>query len=492
MRRRQVILLGFTVSLCSCLCSTLANSQEQKANSFQSNTPDAAIQPLAFDTTNRGQVAASLDGPLAQGTESSAQPQPDTHVLSSGEIFGLGSLRSLRHVFDPALQFSQSGETGIVAGRILGVSSLGGSLDLDQNWRRYHVALAYNGAETIYQPSYSGNRSLPYHRLGMSQEIFLGRWTLRFRDDAQYSWGGNFGGLFTGGLTGGGFTGGLPGLGQTGAFNNIQPALLPNQTIETGAVQQLSNTALGEVDYSLSRRTTLTLLGSYNLMHYFTSGYISSRDTHGRIGYNYALSAKNNLAVTYDHDRASLNGSSSLLQTDLVQLAFGRKVTGRLAFQVAAGPEILRLRNLGSSSTQQLSWSAFTTANYSLAHNHYSLIYSHAATAGSGVFVGSDTDTITAGLTHDFTRFWSLSVNGGYAINRNLAPVATFASRFDNGFAGAVVNRELGRQVRMGLSYEFQRQTGGAGACPVLSCGLADSFNQFAVNLQWHPVGSAR
>jgi hypothetical protein len=481
---RPQIILVLAASLSLCLFSLSARCQ--------SNTPDAPIQPLTPDTTIRGQAAESVGDSSTQGTESPTQPQPDTHVLSSGEIFGLGSLRSLRHVFDPSLQFSQSGETGLVAGRILGVSSLGGSLDLAQNWRRYHVAVAYTGADTIYQPSSFGTRSLPYHRLGISQDIFLGRWTLRFRDDAQYSSGAAFGGLFTGGLTGGGLSAGLPGLGQNSVLNSIQPLLLPNQTIETGPVRQLSDTVLGEADYAFSRRTTLTVVGSYSLMRYFISGYISSNDARGRIGYNYALSAKNNLAVTYDHDRANFNGSSSLLQSDLVQLAFGRKVTGRLAFQVAAGPEILRLHNLGSSNTQQLSWSAFSTVNYSLTHNHYTLLYSHAATSGSGVFVGSNTDTITAGVTHDFTRFWSVSVNGGYAMNRNLAPVAAFASRFDNGFAGAVVNRELGRQFRWGLSYEFQQQSGGAGSCPVPSCGLAGSFNQLTVSLQWHPVGPVR
>jgi hypothetical protein len=470
---RPQIILVLAASLSLCLFNLSARGQ--------SNTPDTPIQPLPPDTINSRQ--ATEPGPSTQGAESSNQPQPDTHVLSSGEIFGLGSLRSLRRVFDPSLQFSQSGQTGLVAGRVLGVSSLGGSLDLARNWRRYHMAVAYSGAETVYHPSYLGIRHLPYHHFGLSQDIFLSRWILRLHDDLQYSWSTGFGGILTGGL---------PQVGQNSVLGNIQPSLVASQTIQTGLVRQLTNTAVGEADYSFSRRTTLTFLGSFNLVQFFQSGYIGSHDAHGRIGYNYALSAKNNIGLSYDHDRMSFVGTSSLVQTDLLQVAFGRKLTGRLAFQVAAGPEILRLHDLGSSSSQQLSWSAFSAMNYSLSHNHYSLLYSHAATGGSGVFLGSNTDTITAGVTHDFARFWSVSVNGGYAVNRNLAPVATFASRFDNRFGGAVVNRELGRQVRLALSYEFQQQSGGAGSCPVPSCGLASSFNQLAVNLQWHPVGPAR
>ncbi len=65
---------------------------------------------------------------------------------------GLGSLSSLRRVFDPSLQFSQSGQTGIAAAQILSVSSIGGGVDLAKSWRRYHATVVYSGAETIYQP----------------------------------------------------------------------------------------------------------------------------------------------------------------------------------------------------------------------------------------------------------------------------------------------------------------------------------------------------
>jgi len=120
---RPQIILVFAASLSICLFNPAARGQ--------SNAPDKPIQPLPPDTSSSGgQAPQSVGGSSTQGTDSSTPPQPDTHVLSSGEIFGLGSLRSLRRVVNPSLQFSQSGETGLVAGRILGVSSLGGSLDM--------------------------------------------------------------------------------------------------------------------------------------------------------------------------------------------------------------------------------------------------------------------------------------------------------------------------------------------------------------------------
>ena len=257
MRRLQVYFLFASSVL---LCSTSAHGQVDKTYDPQSRSQNAPGQPLPPDTNNSGQVGESVNDSSTQGAESSTQSQPDTHVLSSGEILGLGSLNSFRRVFDPSLQFSQSGQTGMVAGQILSVTSLGGGVDLAKSWRRYQVTAVYNGAETIYQPSYFGIHYLPYHSLGIAQAVLLGRWTLRVRDDLRYSWASGFSGIFTGGPVQ---------AGQNALLDGIQPALVPNQTIETGLVRQLSDTVLAEADYAFSRRTTMTFMGSYNMLHFF-------------------------------------------------------------------------------------------------------------------------------------------------------------------------------------------------------------------------------
>ena len=481
-RRLQVFSL-FVLLAASVFCGTSALGQVDKGYDSTSESQNGPVQPLPPDTGNNGQLAGPVSGSSSQQDESSTQLQPDSHVLSGGEILGLGSLGTLRRVFDPSLQFSQSGQTGLVGGQILSVSSLGGGVDLAKSWRRYHATAVYSGAETIYQPSYTGIHYLPYHRLGLSQEILLSRWTLRVRDDLQYSWAAGFSGIFTGGS---------PQVGQSALLTGIQPALVPNETIETGLVRQISDVVLAEADYAFSRRTTITFMGSYNTLHFLSPGYVGNHDIHERLGYSYALSAKNNVSLSYDHDRTTFDQTSGRLQTDAVQIGFGRKVTGRMAFQAAAGPELLYLYHLSPTNSRQLSWSAFSALTYNLRHNSYSLSYSHSASGGSGVFVGSETDTLTAAATRDLTRFWSVFLSGGYAIDKNLARVALFANQFDNWYARAGVNRPIGRQVQFGLNYEFSQQSSGSGGCPVVSCGFPGSVSQFGVTLQWHPVRTAR
>jgi hypothetical protein len=458
-------------------------SRAQQSATTQSS-PAAPVAPLPPDSADQSDHSiAPPSGALSNAPYGQAsQAQPDTSLLSGGETFGLGSLQGQRRTFDPALQLSESRETGLVAGRPLLASGLGGSLNVEQHWGRYVLTIGYRGGETIYEPSYYGVHNLPYHDGTISQNITFGRWTLRLRDDVMYSWGSGFGGLFTGGQ----FQAG------NAALTDIQPSLISTGTIQTGLVRQINNAALVEADYAFSRRTTVTFVGAYSFMHFLDSGYINDQDINGRLGYTYALSAKNNIGFTYDRDRTSFSGTTGRMESDLAQLTFGRKITGRLAFQVAAGPQLLHYKNFGVANPRQLSWSAFSALTYQRGHTGYTLSYFHGVTGGSGVLFGGDVESVTATANRQITRFWSACVNGGYAMNKAVVPDAIFTSQFNDWFAGANLNRQIGAQIRLGVSYSFQQETTGGGACPVLSCGLPGSFSQLGASLQWHPLARGR
>jgi hypothetical protein len=153
----------------------------------------------------------------ANNGSASVPAQPDTHVLSGAETLGLGSLRRLRGIFDPALQFSEFGETGVAAGKTLSLTSLGGSLDVEHHGSRSDLTVAYHGGDTFYRPSFYGTPNLPYHNATISERLLLGRWTLLLRDDVLYSWGSSFGGLFAGGATA---------LGENRSLSDIQREFL--------------------------------------------------------------------------------------------------------------------------------------------------------------------------------------------------------------------------------------------------------------------------
>src|SRR5262249_17915328 len=157
------------------------------------------------------------------------------------------------------------------------------------------------------------------------------------RDDLSVSPESSFGGLFTG----------VPGSLESPILPGLDPSIPPSETILTGRTNRINNTTLAEIDYSLSRRSSLTFSGSYGLLHFQEPGFLGRRTVNGRMGYNYALSAKNSLGFIYDFTETHFTGTIQAVTSHSTQLAFGRKVTGRLAFELSAGPELILLRNYG-------------------------------------------------------------------------------------------------------------------------------------------------
>jgi hypothetical protein len=469
----------FLAALLLGLPGAQAKGQESNRQSNSpSDNPSEPTAPLPPDTPN-GAAGSEMPAPAARGPFSSgsndrgsAQAQPDTHVLSSAEMLGVGSLRTSRSMFDPAFRVIQSADTGIVPGNIDSVSSLGGGFVLDQQWTRFRFVTQYYGAEALYHPDSFYNQA--YHNLSLSQTITSGRWVIRLRDDLLISPQATFGGFES------------PGATQAAALATVAPLFEPGQTILTARTPRLDNTSLGEVEYSLSRRTTVTFSGSYGLLHFLKAGYINSDDIQGRAGYNYALTAKNSIGVTYNYFVTRFTDVNGQIRSHLTQIAFGRKVTGRFALQLAAGPQLFRFHNLGPSNAERLGWSFTGSLVYQTRRFGYTLSYYHEITTGSGVLFGAKTDGISSSISHSFTRSWSGSINSGYGHNQNL--VVDSASSFNYWYAATILNRQIGRDFRLALNYGFQRQNN-TGSCPVLSCGLGTSRNIAGFTLEWHPLG---
>lgn len=454
-------------------------AQSSPPSAQEAQDPTVPQQPLAPLPSSAGEAGQS-NLPPAQGEV--MQNQPDTHALSGVEGLTTGSLHRVTSIFDPGLYFSDYGSSvppQSNSGSLTSAATVIGTLNAAKVWGSSNLAFTYDGSDTYYYPYASyGPRNLPSDSLGLSAAIVHNRWTFRFRDSFLYSWQAGFGGLFTGG----------PGLENQGSLlPALQPSLNPLGTILTGFARQLNDISLAEADYSISRRTTVTLSGSYGLLHFIEPGYLNSQTINGRAGYNYALSSKNTLALLSEYDRTSFSGTSTRFDSELVEMSFGRKITGRLAVQLAAGPELIDFHDFGPSNGQQLSWSVSGSLTRQTPRTGYFLSYFRGVTPGSGVYFGSYANTLTSSLNRRLSQSWSASLNGGYAASSALVPSSVLAGNFKDWFAGANLGKQLGRRVRFGMSYQYQRQIIASGACPVVSCGVHPSYEVFGVTIGWHP-----
>jgi hypothetical protein len=468
------------------LCVVAGHAQDNKEDSRSVN-PAA---PLSFPSSGGNADFGKRPVPAARGVESQydaqlydpAQVEPDTNTLSGAEVFGVGSLQHARSLFDPSITISslgQSGTTGLVGqSGLYATNILGGALNFSRIWSRYRLATIYNGGETIHQGPLPNSS---FHNLAFAQDVEWRRWRLHLRDDFTAAPGASFAGSGMGG----------PGLlGQfssplSGALNSIGQRFLPSETIQTGQAMRYANTVLGQAEYSFTRRSAFTLSGSYGLLHFTTPGFVSSHMLNVQGGYDYQLDSKNSIAALARYSKIDYTGTATPTEGYTTELAYGRKITGQLAFQVAGGPQQIRFSTPTSGSSRNLTWVVNSALTYERRRSGLSLDYARGLTGGSGVFVGAKSDTFTGTVHHQFTRFWSGSVNGGYAFDRSLVAPTVGTSTFDNWFIGANMGRQVGRHAQVGFNYGLQKQDNPA-VCPVTSCGPTGFQETFGVTVNWH------
>jgi hypothetical protein len=380
--------------------------------------------------------------------------------------------------------FTQGGQSGYPSSTAqTGLASMtifGGRLDFDRTWNRYRLFALYNGGETLYHPNVLQN--LAYHHFDVGQEITWNRWMLRARYDFLASPQADFGGQGTGG----------PGIwgGVSVSPGDVLPAVIgtnfvPSETILTGQAMRLRNTALGEVDYAWSRRSRFTLAGSYGMLHFNNSGYLSSRGFISQAGYEYSVDPKNTIGVLGAYGRTDFDGTRIFTDTYSAELSVGRKITGRLALQLAAGPQQIRLLNSSAGDTRIWTWATRDAVTYQRRRTGLSVAYMHGFSGGSGVLFGARSQVFTATLSRQFTRLWMASVNSGYAMNSGLGSFSGISYSYNTWFSGVNAGHEMGRHINVNFSYGIQHQTNAA-VCPVVSCGTNANQHTFGITVRWH------
>ena len=224
-------------------------------------------------------------------------------------------------------------------------SYLLGSLDLSHVTDRSQLLVHYTGGGMFSSYVNSAIQDLEF-----SYNFKWQRWSLLVGDQVSYLSQSPFGFGGVGGLA---FLNGNSQL-NLGLFLN--PSWTPNQTIPTIIVPRLSNTVVSQIEYKLSPRSSWTASGSFGTLNFLGAGYINSTQAQFQTGYNYLINPAKLGRSDLPLRCLPVHLSRQAIQDHVVQLGYGRYVTGRLSFRVAAGPSVEMLRGVITGYGNRLSW----------------------------------------------------------------------------------------------------------------------------------------
>jgi hypothetical protein len=477
------------MALCALVSVAPVARAQQQQNQDQSQSQSQSQNQGQNQSQNQGQNQGTAPIPAyhspwswATGNSpenSQESTAPDTNGLAGAQYLALGGLETTHSYWQPHVDVFSTVDSNPYQSPTGQANwdtwtSFSAGVDVHRISGRSDMDLSYTGG-AMYSVGDTADTGV-VQGLNFNDTFSFRRSTVSFLDDFGYlpeaAYG--FGGISGAPLQGGTLLGGGLGLG---------PGFSAAQTVLTGRGQTLLNSFVTEVDTHLTPRSSLTFGGGYSLLHFFDSGLLNNGQIVGLAGYNYNVSERNTIAVDYTFDEYRYSGSALPVDSHTVQLAYARRVTGRLVFQVGAGPNVVR-----SSNSTLVNPSLNTALQYQFERTSLGLTYYHWVTGGSGVFAGASSDTVTGSLRRQMSRTFSSGITGGYARNHslNFGTAAPSNETYNYWFAGATFSRPLSSSLGLTFSYEIQRQDSNGSFCIGTACGNNLTRHLISVGLGWH------
>jgi hypothetical protein len=476
------MIFALAISVCAAQAQqqpTLDQTQQPRPEQQQgAEQPIPAYKsPLASQADN----GESIIGPTELG--------PDNRPLTGIQDLSLGVPLDRHSYWQPhgEVDFTADSEppqSG--AGGWTTWTTLVGGVDLHKYSGQAALTFDYLGGGVFSNDGNVGNGVI--QDANFDAEFSFRRWTLTLIDEFRYTPETAFGNVGFGGIS---TTIGVP----------IGLPFGGDQTILSEFGQRLTNASAVQANVIISPRSSLTFSGGYSELHFFDQDLLNSTEIYAQAGYNYLLTKTDTIGVSYVYNGFRYSNFGQSIDTHSALLSYGRRITGRLAFQIAAGPQFaLFATNISCSvtgagasacgSNNELLWSLNTTLNYQLSSKTgFFATYSHGITSGSGILAGAIGDTVLGTVTQQLSRTFSGNVEIGYARNHGLpvavANLSTLNGTYDYWTAGAHLTHPWGRTLQLVLGYDLQYQNSNSPFCLGTVCGGSYTRNLISVGLGW-------
>jgi hypothetical protein len=374
------------------------------------------------------------------------------------------------------ISFSLSTETGYdsnignlgeqpVGGAFL---SLGPNIGVTRQGEHLAIDLDYNPRYLFYPGHEQYDNLNQALTLGVSYR-FTPRVTLEVRDSFS-SQSGNF----------------QPGLSNpSSSVPGLGPPTTLNQTVYTGFVSQQNNAVRVDAIYQMSSRTSFTLFGGYDQLHFTgqpTNGQqlFNTRGTSGGLQYGYRLSEHTTLGVLYLYQNFSFEGSQSVIgaqsriTTHSVLASFAWRLSPSVALSVFGGPQYIPSEEYFVPSPT-LPGSGVTVANplFRSQWNEaaggrltkqgektaFNLIAQRTVTNGGGLLTAVTSSTVGVGARRKLLRGWDASLNVTYALTDGLTLPSLPRNNLSSETATFALDHPLSQTMTARFSYTFTHQS---------------------------------
>ena len=443
------------------LCAPAVQAQESDPPKDDTRERPVAPYPAPLPAGSSSVLALNA----AQGATEEVQLAGSDRPLSGLQEPTLGPMVGARNFLLPSFSAtSQMATTHSASGfeRPTNFNYLLGTLDLSKVSPRSELLLHYAGGAMFSTYSNAAIQDLEF-----SYDYKWQRWSLLVGDQVSFLSDSPFGFGGLGGL--GSLNPGSP-FGPGGFLNGI---LGPNQSIPTIMVPRLSNTVFSQIEYHLSPRSSWTASGTYGTLNFLGINFIDSAEEAFQSGYNYSVSPQSTIAMIYSFDDFRFTQFHQAIQDHTVKAGYSRYVTGRLSFQLAAGPSVVLLRGVLTGNATNLSWALDSSLNYQWDRTTLLVSYHRLVTAGSGVLAGAQTGQLEAAIDRKLKGRWRVATSLGYATNSSLIPTTTISNRdrYNSWYAAVKFNHEIRPGTNFFLGYGARLQTVNAATCSNANCG---------------------
>jgi hypothetical protein len=472
------------------LSGTPARAQQQPPDTQQGEQPTAPIPAI------RSPLASGADNGDEDATPNSQEPIPDTRSLTGAQDLSLGTTPLTHSYWQPRVSVSGTVDSNpgysTVSSDWSTWTSLIGGVDIHHTSGFSNLLLSYTGGGMFSTGGTVENGVI--QQLAFSDRFLFRRSTFSVFEQLAYLPESSFGFAGTAGA-------GIPGV---GSGLGLGTGFTPGESILAPRGQNLSSSTAIEFDYKLSARASLTLVGSYALLHYFENDLANFGGINFQAGYNYQLTKNDTIAVSYLFSAFRYSNLNQSVNANTIQGAYGRRITGRLAFQIAAGPQFVSSNNpitsttassssdSTSSSTSAVYWTLNASLRYQLRRAWLNASYYHGLTGGSGLLAGAETDVVTGSVNEQVLRTFNASWNVGYSRNNGFAvgTATSSAQTYSYWFTGVNVSHPFGRSLDIFMNYQLQYQDTNTNGCVGTGCSANVIRNQigFGVNLHKQPI----